>query len=731
MVTGTLLQTKLLFARTSVSVGFVKSFSSMTLQDNDDLERFLRNVDQMNELVKELNSSVVSRQEKAVAKEDQFISSLEQKEPCKTKINKTVMNKNPSSENGPVNIQYESSQNPENFLRILEKDAEERRLRRKMKEEKANALREQGNEAFTQGDYETAVRFYTEGLEQLRDMQALYTNRAQAFIKLKRYKEAISDCEWALRCNEKCIKAYVHMGKSHLALKDFKQSRICYQKFLEIEPQRETMVKAYLRQVDLEEKASLQEKAAWDELQEGTAQAMEVPELLKKLDRPNEINLYYCGGLELLSQAIKDCTGQTLFRLNNGFSIINGNNTVRSCLSQNSKDPYAVDLCLSIVKLWRTVCSGNEQNQQLLMECPGTREHMVQLLASPVHEIQRESLELLSMYSQIQHGRDVLIDNLNSNQMAENLMSCVCRDMSSALALTALENLAAENKFKIQSRENFTAVFALPLEHLLSNIMTADHKKLASVISVIGTMALDNVISKKLAGRSEFWRCSLQTMKQCIGCECGSVLYPLLGLMINLASNPSQVVQEHAVLASSRCLDLLSDSSAGVITRAAGLLSVLLPMSTDATQEVVRNGIVKKLLKILKVGGEMSSRYSVKALTFCTASIPQACEELVKLDKRLLTLRKLLGSIDELVVGNAALCMGHCLEVDGAAGSLLGTDCVQLLLHHAAGDAKRAAIRQNAAITLGKLCKTEPRHMEKLRELHGLEILHSCVRLIT
>ncbi|XP_043114301.1 tetratricopeptide repeat protein 12 [Puntigrus tetrazona] len=701
----------------------------MNLPDNDDLERFLRDVDRTNELVKELNSNDMSCQEKAIAMADQFISTLEQKEPCKTKINKTVINKNPSPENRPL---YESSLNPENFLRILEKDAEERGQRRKVKEEKANALRQQGNEAFTQGDYEAAARFYTEGLDQLRDMQALYTNRAQAFIKLGRYKEAISDCEWALRCNEKCIKAYVHMGKSHLALKDFKQSRICYRKILEMEPQRETMVKAYLRQVDLEEEAFLQERTAWEELQKGTEQALAVAELLKKLDRPNEISLYYSGGLELLSQAIKDCTGQTLFRLNNGFSIINGGNTVRSCLLQNSKDPYAVDLCLSVVKLWRTVCSGNEQNQQLLMECPIIRQHMVQLLASPVREIQRESLELLSMYSQTQYGRDILIGNLNSNQMAENLMNCVCRDTNSALALTLLENLSFENKFKIQSRENFTAVFALPLEHLLSNnIMTADHETLASVISVIGTMAVDEVIRKKLAGRNEFWRCSLHAMERCVGCECRSVLYPLLGLMINLASNPSQVIQEHAVLASSRCLDLLSDSSGGVITRAAGLLSVLLPMSSDATQEVVQNGIVKKLLKVLKVGGEMSSRYSIKALTVCTGSIPQACEELVKLDKRLGTLRKLLGGIDELVVGNAALCMGHCLEVDGATSGLLGTDCVQLLLHHAAGDAKRAAVRQNAAITLGKLCKIEPRHMEKLRELNGLEILHSCVRLIT
>ncbi|XP_067306918.1 tetratricopeptide repeat protein 12 isoform X2 [Pseudorasbora parva] len=702
----------------------------MSLQDSDDLEKFLRNVDQIDELVKELNSSDVSCQEKALAKADQFITSLEQGEPCKTKINKTVINRHPSSENGALNTQYESSQNPANFLRTLEKDAEERSQRRKMKEEKANALREQGNEAFTQGDYETAVRFYTEGLEHLRDMQALYTNRAQAFIKLKRYKEAISDCEWALRCNEKCIKAYIHMGKSHLALKDFPQSRLCYRKILEIDPQRETMAKAYLKQVDLEEKVALQEKAALEELQAGTEEAMAVPELLKKLDTPSEINLYYCGGLELLSQAIKDCTGQTLFRLNNGFSIINGNNIVRSCLSQNSVDPCAVELCMSVLKLWRAVCSGNEQNQQLLMECPVTRQHMVQMLASPVSEIQRESLELLSLFSQTKHGRTVLIDNLNLCQMAENLMSCVCRDTSSASALTVLKNLAAENKFKIQSRK-LTAVFAIPLEHQLSNIMTADHKILASVISFIGSMALDDVINKKLAGREEFWTCSLQAMEQCVACECRSVLYPLLGLMINLASHPFQVVQEHAVLASSRCLDLLSDSSGGIITRAAGLLSVLLPISSDATQEVVRNGIVKKLLKILKVGGEMSSRYSIKALTVCTASIPQACEELVMLDKRLHTLRKLLGGIDELVVGNAALCMAHCLEVNGAASGLLGTDCVPLLLRHAAGDAKRAAVRQNAATTLGKLCKKEPRHMVKLRELHGLEILHSCVRLIT
>lgn len=68
-----------------------------------------------------------------------------------------------------------------------------------------------------------------------------------------------------------------------------------------------------------------------------------------------------------------------------------------------------------------------------------------------------------------------------------------------------------------------------------------------------------------------------------------------------------------------------------------------------------------------------------------------------------------MGSNEEAVVGNAALCLGHCSTVQGAAASLLGTDCVPLLLYHAASDAKRVAVQQNAAIALGKLCKAEPR----------------------
>ncbi|KAF4085974.1 hypothetical protein AMELA_G00101120 [Ameiurus melas] len=699
--------------------------------ESEDLEKFLMNVDQISELVKELNSADVAAQEKAVEKADCLVASMEKEKASKRHIDRTVINHNPPRGSSPVNAAYVPSESREDFMRALDKDAEERRMRRQVKEKQANALKEKGNKAFALGDYEMAVKMYTEGLEQLRDMPALYTNRAQAHIKLEKHKEAISDCEWALKCNHMCIKAYVHMGRAHLGLKNFIESRLCYEKILDIAPEHETLVKDYLTRVDLEEKKSLQEQTALRELNDGKEGAVVIPELLRKLDRPNEHNLYYCGGIELLTQAVTDSTGQTLFRLNNGFSVIAGNKNIKSCLAQTSKELHSEELSVSVLRLWKMVCSGNEENQQLLLQCPSTREQIVQLLTSTSLAVQQECLTLVCMYCQTQHGRRLVTENLDLLRMVELLMDCVCKeDKSGTMALAILENLAGENKFRIQSRGSITKVFAPPFEHLLENVAGSSQDLLPCLISVIGAMSVDEVIITKLASREEFWKSLFSAMGWCASCEYRNALYPLLGLMINIASNQTPIIQEYAVVGCKKCVDLLSDPDGGIITRAAGLLSVVLPKSPALTQEIVQQGVVKKLLRILKGKGQTSSRYSIKALAVCTASGQQACEELIKLDMRLVTMRKLLGSSDELVVGNAALCLGHCLVVQGAAASLLGTDCVMLLLRLVAGKANRADVQQNAAITLGKLCRAEPRHIVKLRELNGLEILHSCMKLI-
>uniref|UniRef100_A0A8C5IG20 Uncharacterized protein n=1 Tax=Junco hyemalis TaxID=40217 RepID=A0A8C5IG20_JUNHY len=76
------------------------------------------------------------------------------------------------------------------FLAALEKDAKERAQRRRRNEKLANALKEQGNEAFRAGDFALAIQRYSEGLEKLRDKQELYTNRAQVSAR------AGATCGW-------------------------------------------------------------------------------------------------------------------------------------------------------------------------------------------------------------------------------------------------------------------------------------------------------------------------------------------------------------------------------------------------------------------------------------------------------------------------------------------------------------------------------------------------------
>uniref|UniRef100_A0A3Q3WLM9 Uncharacterized protein n=1 Tax=Mola mola TaxID=94237 RepID=A0A3Q3WLM9_MOLML len=479
-----------------------------------------------------------------------------------------------------------------NFLKIMQRDAEARRVRRIEREKKAT-LKDKGNEAYAQEDYETAVKCYTDGLAQLRDMQPLYTNRAQAFIKLGRYQEAISDCEWALKCNERCIKAYLHMGKAYLALKKYNESRNCFERIVETEPRREKMIK-----VDLEEERESQELRAIQEFDRGDVKARTVPLLLEKLSVPGQMPFYYSGGFVILSQAVTD-TSQSLFRLNNGFSIISNNDMVRSCLMQKTKDSVSQELCVSVLKLWRI------ENQKMLMTCPVSRQSIVDLVTSECAAVQKECLAVLFLFSQTPHGRRLATDNL----------------------------------------------------------------------------------------------------KHCIACEYKEVLYTLLGLIINLSAITSLAIQQDsAVLLCDCCIDLLMDNNGGIITRATGVLSTLLPQSPEAIQHVIQQDVVRTMHRLLKRAGQTTTKFAVKVLTVCTAASRLARDELLKSDK-LSVLRHLLGSgCDEMVSGNAALCFAHCLETEGLASNLLGTDVVQLLLRHAAADAKRTAVQKNAAIALGKLC---------------------------
>lgn len=114
----------------------------------------------------------------------------------------------------------------------------------------------------------------------------------------------------------------------------------------------------------------------------------------------------------------------------------------------------------------------------------------------------------------------------------------------------------------------------------------------------------------------------------------------------------------------------------------------------------------------------------------------------------------LLENADNAVVGNTALCLSHCTEHQGVSEALTKTDIIKQLLV-LARDQTRYSVQQNCAVLIAKLCQGHPRwvdspsettvrfqptdvlqmlpfvihsHLERLRELHGIEILHDVLK---
>lgn len=84
--------------------------------------------------------------------------------------------------------------------------------------EEAVALKNQGNEAFKQGDWPTAIDFYTRAIEKNDKEPAFFTNRAQANLKLEAYGYAIADASKAIELSPDFAKAYYRRAVANTAI---------------------------------------------------------------------------------------------------------------------------------------------------------------------------------------------------------------------------------------------------------------------------------------------------------------------------------------------------------------------------------------------------------------------------------------------------------------------------------------------------------------------------------
>ncbi|EDL25725.1 tetratricopeptide repeat domain 12, isoform CRA_a, partial [Mus musculus] len=552
----------------------LKRFVSAMADDQErDLQRFLENVDEITSLIQEMNSDDPFIQQKAVLDSEKKLLLMEREQEedgCRTTLNKTMISPPQTPEVSLSAMENADEMSPDAFLASVEKDAKERAKRRRENRVLADALKEKGNEAFVRGDYETAIFFYSEGLGKLKDMKVLYTNRAQAFIKLGDYQKALVDCDWALKCDENCTKAYFHMGKAHVALKNYSKAKECYQKIEEINPKLKAQVKEHLNQVTLREKADLQEKEAQESLDSGKNTAVTTKNLLETLSKPGQTPLFYAGGIEILTEMMADCTERTLFRTYGGFSTISDHEVIRRCLFLTGKDAVEEVLCVSVLKLWQEVCVDNEENQRLLVTHPDMARLLPSFMTSRILVIQQQSLDLLLQLTQTENGRNQVIKHLDMTQLCEALLSFLAfSDKKANTAIGILTDLALEERFQVWFQTNLPDVLPALTGALNREPKITSPSALCQCIALLGNISAEPTARKHMIAHEEFGNACLDLL---VKCEedmdlFREITYTLLGLIMNLCLEITFLSEMWVVKMSRKCLSLLNSKDGGILTR--------------------------------------------------------------------------------------------------------------------------------------------------------------------
>ena len=119
-------------------------------------------------------------------------------------------------------------------------------------------LKKIGNVAFQNKKYQDAENCYSEAIRLNMGSRPLWANRAKCRNTMKKYEDAISDCESALSIDPKCKESIVQKGNALLSLDRFDEAGACFESLRSLGEA--NLADAHLKKLhDIQEKVEIKE----------------------------------------------------------------------------------------------------------------------------------------------------------------------------------------------------------------------------------------------------------------------------------------------------------------------------------------------------------------------------------------------------------------------------------------------------------------------------------------
>ncbi|XP_046853062.1 tetratricopeptide repeat protein 12-like [Xenia sp. Carnegie-2017] len=482
-------------------------------EESGDFEKFLKDVDEVESIIKDLTSDDEKKQKEAVKASDNFMKNR----PCQgnltIKYDKCLIN-----ERKEFSGEQSRKEQSDGILRNIQEDANQRAQRRKENEANSKELKLKGNKEFKAGNYKIAIDYYSRAIGLVKYFPALYTNRAQALIKVEQYDAAIDDCKWALKIDEKCVKAYIHCGRAFQRKKCFSEALSYFKQAQEIDPMKKAIFAEYISKAESEKEKFDEEYKIVTNL-EYSSDLKFVKETIEKLEE-NKDDPKFCIILlrQLQDFVLNDCKKKVVFRVSKGFDCFGKNSKFSRICSNPGFWQFSdqTDFVCAMLTLGKNVIVDNENNCEEILN-----QNILDIIYTlsrncDVKKIHLASFKLMHQITEFTYGRESIMDyTLQNKCYVQDLLAFMeKKSLVSKIVIGCLNNLSLNQRFALNYCWQLEEVIFAFLEKSLSANELMDAvivmELITSCFSTLGNLSRMLEIRKRLQNNVLLWNLCVQ-----------------------------------------------------------------------------------------------------------------------------------------------------------------------------------------------------------------------------